>query len=288
MQSIQELSCFYISLLRTIAIVHQSHHWLARGDNFYGNHLLFDRIYKTAAEDSDLAAEKFIGLFGNSALNLNLQAKIMGKLLEEYTGEDLIKVSMDIENRFLKFSENIYKEIKNDGKLSLGLDDMLMSIASNREGAVYLLGQVLNSPELDLTKDNGKMAARAHILNKIVLNSNYGRGVGGGLLMLDKDQLLEALKQALKAKDWYFAGKINAKFDLKFDGMTLNGAESIRVIKYFKDPEVSQIRVPIDKWLEYTAGYCEGAGRSRAETLKDLKFTQDVIDNINKRNNSKS
>jgi DNA-binding ferritin-like protein len=175
MQDIKELSCFYISLLRTIAIVHQSHHWLAMGDNFYGNHLLFDRIYKTAAEDSDLAAEKFIGLFGNSALNLHMQAKIMGKLLEEYTGEDLIQVSMDIENRFLKFSENIYKEIKNDGKLSLGLDDMLMSIASNREGAVYLLQQVLKSPGVDLTNDKNKMAARVHRLKEIVLNKTTDR-----------------------------------------------------------------------------------------------------------------
>jgi DNA-binding ferritin-like protein len=328
MQDINELSCFYISLLRTIAIVHQSHHWLTKGSNFYGNHLLFDRIYKTAAEDSDLAAEKFIGLFGSDALNLEMQSKIMGKLLEEYTGNDIIKVSIDIETRFLKFSESIYKEIKNDDKMSLGLDDMLMSIASNREGALYLLGQVVK-PDNVKTNDQDKVASRVNRLKSIVLNSNVelsrieklkslagefkkphhsvfqkdlydpvapanhsellpGNQIDPGDLAPPKDQeidnLVEDLKSAIKNKDYFLAGKINAKIDLKEDGRRVNGAESIRLMKFFYEPEIKNTRIPLNKWEEYTLGYGEGANLSDEKKAKDLQFTKDVLENIYKRN----
>lgn len=162
MERIEELCCYYVALLRCVGLVHQNHHWLSKGKNFYGNHLLFERIYKTAVEDADLAAEKFVGLFGSDALSLNLQAQLVGQILKDFSHDEFVVSSMNIEKKFLEFSESFYKAAKDEDKLSLGLDDMVMSIASNREGAVYLLKQTSDGDDM-----NGKMAARVNLLKRV-------------------------------------------------------------------------------------------------------------------------
>jgi DNA-binding ferritin-like protein len=158
MNRVEELACLYISLLRSVYLVHQNSHWLSKGSNFYGNHLLFERIYKSAAEDADTAAEKFIGLFGNEALDLHMQAQLIGETLKDFSSGDPRQMSLGIEKKFLDYSEKLYDVLKEEG-MSLGLDDMLMSIASNREGAVYLLQQA--EP-----KGQSRASARAAMLKK--------------------------------------------------------------------------------------------------------------------------
>lgn len=163
MDNVKELACLYISLLRSVALLHQNSHWLTNGSNFYSNHLLFDRIYKSASEDSDLAAEKMIGVFGPEALDLDLQAKLIGKALQEFASEGQLEGSLKIEKKFLEFSKKFYDTLKEEDQMTLGLDDLIMSIANNREGACYLLQQTMDEG----TKMNGKMAGRVSLLTRI-------------------------------------------------------------------------------------------------------------------------
>lgn len=165
MNSITDLSCYYIALIRSVSLVHQNNHWLTKGSNFYSNHLLFERIYKSAAEDSDLAAEKLIGLFDDDVLDLHMQAQMIGRTLEHFSSGNPIKTSLEAEKKFLDYSEKFYNILREDdggAKLSLGLDDMLMSIASNREGAVYLLQQSLKGDNI-----SSKASDRIAFLNQI-------------------------------------------------------------------------------------------------------------------------
>lgn len=140
-----KIAALYIATLRAIALVHQHNHWTTRGAEFYADHLLLERLYNSAQEDVDSAAEKFIGLFGDSVLSYDLQTELLAKVLGKYS--DLegspVEMSLAIEKDFLKFSQDAYYVFKGDSKLSLGLDDMIMSIASQREESVYLLQQVL-------------------------------------------------------------------------------------------------------------------------------------------------
>jgi len=112
---------------------------------FYGDHLLFERLYNSTLKDVDLAAEKFVGLLGDSVLDYDLQTSLLSKLLSKYSklegspGE----MSLAIEKDFIKFSKEAYDCFEEEGKLSLGLDDMIMAIASQREESVYLLQQSL-------------------------------------------------------------------------------------------------------------------------------------------------
>lgn len=164
MERVEELCCYYVSLIRAVYLVHQNNHWITSGNNFYGNHLLFERIYKSAAEDADLAAEKFVGLFGVEVLDLHMQAQMIGKILEDFSSGDPGHTSIEIEKKFLDFSQKFYDIVKQEDKMSLGLDDMIMSIASNREGAVYLLKQSITQEGEDM---NPRIAARKLILEQI-------------------------------------------------------------------------------------------------------------------------
>jgi DNA-binding ferritin-like protein len=159
MNSIAELCGYYIALLRTAYNVHQQSHWKEKGANFYGNHLLFERLYTNSAKDADAAAEKMIGVFGEETLDLSMQAQLIGKMMAKYSTSSPLENSLAVEKAILAFSDKIYEDLKNEDKLTLGTDDFLMTIASNREEAVYLLQQAM--------KGGSKTAARKTILTKI-------------------------------------------------------------------------------------------------------------------------
>jgi len=185
MERVEELCCYYVALIRSIYLVHQNHHWITKGKNFYGNHLLFERIYKSATEDADLAAEKFTGLFGTDVLDLNLQAQMIGKIMGNFASGDPIEGSLKIEKKFLDFSEKFYNTIKDEGKMTLGLDDMIMAIASNREGAVYLLKQAITASGED--EMNSKMAARVNLLKRF--KKAQSAPASAGLVAVPQDLL---------------------------------------------------------------------------------------------------
>ena len=167
MDRVEELCGYYTAFLRCIYLQHQNSHWITNGNDFYGNHLLFERIYKSAAENADLAAEKFIGLFGLDTLDLHAQAQMIGKILAKYSSGMPLDSSLEIEKKFLAFSEKFYEVVEKDGKMSLGLDDMIMHIASDREGAVYLLKQAAGKKDVDIPQSESKVAARISLLTRI-------------------------------------------------------------------------------------------------------------------------
>jgi DNA-binding ferritin-like protein len=140
-----QIAGLYVASLKGISIIHQQGHWTTSGELFYEQHLLLERIYNSAIEDLDLAAEKMVGLFGSDVLDYVQQADLLHKVLLNYKGiSQALPRSLAVEQDFLKFSQKAYDAFENEGELTLGLDDMIMSIASNREEAAYLLKQSLS------------------------------------------------------------------------------------------------------------------------------------------------
>jgi len=144
MGKIWKISNLYLAALRELALIHQHSHWTTKGPSFYGNHLIFERIYKSATEDADLAAEKLIGIFGGKSVNFALQQSFMHKISNRYSalGGDPINMSLKAEKDFIVLSDQFYRFLEKENKITLGLDDMIMSISSNRESSCYLLQQV--------------------------------------------------------------------------------------------------------------------------------------------------
>lgn len=140
-----KVGALYIAILKAMALIHQHSHWSTNGKMFYGDHLLFSRLYESAQKDLDLAAEKFVGLLGDQVLSYDLQNSLLNKSLSKYSKLEgsPMEMSLAVERDFLKFSKEAYECFEREGKLTLGLDDMIMAIASQREESVYLLQQSL-------------------------------------------------------------------------------------------------------------------------------------------------
>jgi len=139
------MAATYLAALKAMVQIHQHNHWTTNGDSFYGDHLLFSKIYETALEDLDLAAEKFMGIFGDECLNYDIQIDYLSKILKKYSKlqGSPAEMSLAIERDFIKLSSKAYDCFQDHDKLTLGLDDMIMSVSSNREEAVYLIQQKL-------------------------------------------------------------------------------------------------------------------------------------------------
>jgi len=145
MDKCEKIAALYIASLKVLALVHQHSHWLTKGDTFYGDHLLFERLYNSTLENLDLAAEKFIGLMGDACLDYDTQTELIHKVLLKYRNLEgsPVEMSLSAEKDFLKLSQDAYQACEDEGKMTLGLDDTITAIASKREEAVYLLQQTL-------------------------------------------------------------------------------------------------------------------------------------------------
>lgn len=143
--NVKEILAAYVASLRSIYLVHQNNHWQCSGPNFYGNHLLFERLYSEAGEQADALAEKAIGLFGVQVLDLRKQAGLIKTLTTMYSGspEDCVKNSLKAEQDFVKLSANVRTQLNELGAMTLGLDDLIMELASKSEGRMYLLQQAM-------------------------------------------------------------------------------------------------------------------------------------------------
>lgn len=134
--------------LRFLAFVHQTHHWTAKGDPFYGDHLLFGRLYDGVDGEIDQIAEKAVGLGSIDNVNLKLQAAQLLQLVSSYDSattipvpSELAKRSLQAECCFLKCLERIIEALRETGVLTRGLDNMLAGIADKHEEHIYLLKQ---------------------------------------------------------------------------------------------------------------------------------------------------
>lgn len=146
MDKCSKVGALYVASLKALALIHQHNHWTTKGVAFYGDHLLFERLYNDTLELLDLAAEKFVGLLGVQVLSYDAQTELVSKVLSKYSNLEGSPVQMSLEavKDFIKFSKDAYNCFEEEGKLTLGLDDMIMATASKSEEFVYLLQQSLN------------------------------------------------------------------------------------------------------------------------------------------------
>lgn len=142
-----ELSVMLVHL-RHLALLHQTHHWTAKGDPFYGDHLLFERLYSSVTPEIDSVAEKAIGLGTTANVDVALQTMQLNKLVQNYgmsqmipTESDLARRSLIAEYNFLVVVAKLVELMKESGTLTRGLDNLIAGIEDQHEGNCYLLKQ---------------------------------------------------------------------------------------------------------------------------------------------------
>jgi|AACY02.3.fsa_nt_gi hypothetical protein len=134
--------------LKFLAAVHQNHHWITKGEPFYGDHLLFERLYNKVTEEIDSVAEKAIGLGSTANVDLVVQHNQLCKLVQGYgmtttipQPTELAKRSYLAEANFLKVTAHLVEHLKECGLLTRGLDNLIAGIEDCHEGHIYLLKQ---------------------------------------------------------------------------------------------------------------------------------------------------
>jgi len=140
-----ELSVVLVHL-RYLTFVHQTHHWTAKGDPFFGDHKLFEQLYDQVVEDIDTVAEKAVGLGNEQNVNMMLQIKQLGTLCNAYGSpqtvphsNDLAKTSLIAEWNFLKIVKIAEDSMKQNDTWTPGVSNMLQGLFDIHEKHIYLL-----------------------------------------------------------------------------------------------------------------------------------------------------
>lgn len=118
------------------------------GDPFYGDHLLFSRLYEAVDGEIDPVAEKAVGLGCTSNVNPQIIHAQVLKLLSGSGSASTIPMSSDLarkslvaEMNFIKVLDSCRESLEECGMLTNGVDNMLQDMADKHEGHIYLLKQ---------------------------------------------------------------------------------------------------------------------------------------------------
>lgn len=131
-----------LACLRAMHWNYWTSHWQSRGDAYYGDHLLFQRLYEGMVGEIDQLAEKIVGSYGEELVNPSDQADLNLQFQEMFGEvEDLFERGIAIEEDLQGRLSEIYDLLKENGTMTLGLDDYIMSLASEHETNIYLLQQ---------------------------------------------------------------------------------------------------------------------------------------------------
>lgn len=140
----EKLLSWYLGNLRFLYLMYQNCHWQCSGLSFYQDHLLFQRLYENVLEDIDGAAEKIVGVFDSSLIDLSSQLHVMSMMGEKFGIDasapiNCFKTAIQVEEYFQKVASSLKKSLQEEDKLSLGVDDLIASQANSSEERLYLL-----------------------------------------------------------------------------------------------------------------------------------------------------
>lgn len=123
-------------------------HWKAQGSMYYGDHLLYERLYKATFEDLDMIAEKAIGTTDcDSFITASKWAAETAAWIRQWDPEgsgDYFEFSLMLlgaEKDYIRLVSKFKKELERADLLTDGIDDFLQGLVNKHEGHIYLLQQ---------------------------------------------------------------------------------------------------------------------------------------------------
>lgn len=122
-------------------------HWKSAGTNYYGDHLLFQRLYEDEVEEIDQLAEKTLGVFLdqgllNPAQDLANAAKVLSEFFpQDMDPKDFAFAAIAAEKKFLELIDEVLEDLEEEDQKTNGIDNLLQGIADKHEEHLYLLQQ---------------------------------------------------------------------------------------------------------------------------------------------------
>jgi DNA-binding ferritin-like protein len=139
----------FLDLLRALSLLHHTHHWQTMGSQFYGDHLLYQRLYELADVQIDGIGEKAVGLGSPELVASKHSLENMRRYIEAIEDADMMdapglkmaKRSLLAEKSFITAGEKMMDQLKSKGLLTRGVEQLLGTILDTHEGVLYLLKQ---------------------------------------------------------------------------------------------------------------------------------------------------
>jgi DNA-binding ferritin-like protein len=129
-----------LTALRVAAITAQTNHWACAGENYYSDHLLFQRIYQADDAEIDGFAERAIAFAGPEAANPVVIAYDVAECLADLAYiENRLQRQLTAERCVISCAQALMDVISRRPETKLGWDDVLGAIVSKREEHEYLL-----------------------------------------------------------------------------------------------------------------------------------------------------
>lgn len=136
-----------LSVLRAQYMAYQTSHWQSAGQAYYGNHLLFQRLYEGVQAEVDAIAEKAVGYLGPEVVDVVPQVDLVLSWVGRWSQEaDPHKRGLQSERDVQAVLQAAYDTLKAAKAMTLGLDDWIMATANAHDTNAYLLQQVLRAP----------------------------------------------------------------------------------------------------------------------------------------------
>ena len=135
-----------LAILRGIQISGQEGHWRVKGANYYGDHLLLQRIYESVDKEIDGLGERIVAYAGPDFIDTSAVLEKALTLVKEWSKKrDPMAQALVAEESLQLAIKATYDALKASGNLSLGMDDFLMAMADAHDTNRYLLRQRLAS-----------------------------------------------------------------------------------------------------------------------------------------------
>jgi DNA-binding ferritin-like protein len=131
---------------------HLTSHWRSSGPNSFGDHLMYERLYKKVDEEIDDLAEQLVQIGGSPAVDpsamLSDAARRISKVEDHMRPEPQTRLAtraLAMENALVRTITDVRLRLQQADALSLGLDNLLAGVADTHNKHLYLLKQRLSS-----------------------------------------------------------------------------------------------------------------------------------------------
>lgn len=142
-----------MSYLKALRECYQTMHWTARGSHYYGDHLLFERLYNDIVKEIDSLAEKSIG-YTDDAYVVEVQyqtartATHVAEIMSHLPDMTYIQCMLFAENHLCKeIIPQMLNTLEQANELSDGVENFLQGLSDNHEGHIYHLQRRLKTQE---------------------------------------------------------------------------------------------------------------------------------------------
>lgn len=144
----EELLQILLGAMRAMHWNYWTSHWQVAGSSFYGDHLMFARMYEALEEEIDTLAEKLVGFFGSDSVDGCSQMNWASSFIRSWSVYRCPYCrGLRSEKELQSLLSSFYDKLKKGQAMSLGLDDYIMATASSHETNIYLLQQRLKQIE---------------------------------------------------------------------------------------------------------------------------------------------